>query len=61
MYACICRNLRDRDVQTAKAAGAKNPAQVFKHHGTRPNCGSCLQYIQEQLDAPTSDETPPAA
>lgn len=50
MYLCICRAIRERDVDAAVKAGARRPADVFRARGQSPQCGSCTCDIRERID-----------
>ncbi len=45
MIICVCRRLNTKKVESAIQAGAKTPARVLAHHGTRFNCGKCRPEI----------------
>jgi len=51
MYVCNCNGVRQREVETAIAAGAVNPRQVLAHHGHEPCCGQCLPEIAACIGA----------
>ncbi len=54
MIICICRNINDKGVREAVAAGARSPEDVQAHHGCAFNCGKCRcsigEVIAETLD-----------
>ncbi len=60
MIICVCRALNTVKVNDAIAAGARSPAQVHGHHGTKINCGKCCEtvcgMIREQMGASCEDE-----
>lgn len=49
MYLCICRAIRERDVDAAVRAGARRPADVFRACGTSPQCGTCVCDLRERI------------
>ncbi|WP_142850031.1 bacterioferritin-associated ferredoxin [Telmatospirillum sp. J64-1] len=49
MIVCVCNNLNEKKVNQAIGAGACSAAQVFKHTGTRPQCGRCLTHMRDML------------
>jgi bacterioferritin-associated ferredoxin len=49
MYLCICRAIRERDVDAAVRAGARRPADVFRACGTSPQCGTCACDLRERI------------
>ena len=50
MYLCICRAIRERDVDAAVRAGARRPVDVFRACGQSPQCGSCACDIRQRID-----------
>ena len=49
MYICICRAIKEREVEAAVRAGARRPADVFRACGTSPQCGSCACDMRERI------------
>jgi bacterioferritin-associated ferredoxin len=49
MYICICRAIRDREVDAAVRAGARRPVDVFRACGKRPQCGTCACDMRERI------------
>ena len=41
MYICICKAIREREVDAAVRAGARRPSDVFRVCGKSPQCGTC--------------------
>lgn len=58
MYVCICNVLTDRDVTSARDAGARTARDVYRFHGCRPQCGRCLAKVRDTLGRPAGDEGP---
>lgn len=56
MILCSCNRITDRDIKQAQLAGAQTPKQVYQYVGLKPNCGSCIQSIREELDLNLSDK-----
>ncbi|HZP99803.1 MAG TPA: (2Fe-2S)-binding protein [Reyranella sp.] len=57
MYLCICRAIRERDVDAAVRAGARRPVDVFRACGQSPQCGSCACDIRRRIaDTVARDE-----
>jgi bacterioferritin-associated ferredoxin len=56
MYICICRAIRDRDVDAAVRAGARRPADVFRACGQSPQCGGCACEMRQRIDQTISAE-----
>jgi bacterioferritin-associated ferredoxin len=50
MYICICRAIREREVDAAVRAGARRPADVFRACGQNPQCGSCAIDMRRRID-----------
>ncbi len=50
MYLCICRAIRERDVDAAVRAGARRPVDVFKACGKAPQCGGCAPDLRKRID-----------
>jgi bacterioferritin-associated ferredoxin len=57
MYLCICRAIRERDVDAAVRAGARKPADVFRACGKSPQCGTCACDLRERIAQVTLRET----
>jgi bacterioferritin-associated ferredoxin len=57
MYLCICRAIRERDVDAAVRAGARRPADIFRACGTNPQCGGCASDLRQRISRTISDET----
>ena len=51
MIICICNRLSEGAVRNAAGAGAVSPDHVFEHCGGQVNCGKCLDFMEEILDA----------
>ena len=49
MYICICRAIRDREVDAAVRAGARRPVDVFRACGKSPQCGTCACDMRERI------------
>jgi bacterioferritin-associated ferredoxin len=56
MYICICRAIRDREVDAAVRAGARRPADIFRACGKSPQCGSCACDMRERIADTMSQE-----
>jgi bacterioferritin-associated ferredoxin len=50
MYLCICRAIRERDVDAAVRAGARRPVDVFRACGQNPQCGGCASDMRKRID-----------
>ena len=49
MYVCICRAIREREVEAAVRAGARRPSDVFRACGTSPQCGGCATDMRDRI------------
>jgi len=49
MFICICRAIREREVDAAVRAGARRPADVFRACGKSPQCGSCSGEMRRHI------------
>jgi len=56
MYVCICRAIRDREVDAAVRAGARRPVDVFRACGKSPQCGSCASDLRKRITQTISSE-----
>lgn len=50
MFICVCQRITDRDFDAAVAAGAADCDGVFAFKKAVPQCGQCLELMQEMLD-----------
>jgi bacterioferritin-associated ferredoxin len=50
MYLCICRAIREREVDAAVRAGARRPVDVFRACGKSPQCGGCTPELRKRID-----------
>ncbi|MGR8946441.1 MAG: (2Fe-2S)-binding protein [Gammaproteobacteria bacterium] len=51
MYVCICNNVRESDIDTAIAEGARSLACVEQRLGVGSCCGQCVPRATEYLEA----------
>ena len=56
MYICICRAIREREVDAAVRAGARRPVDVFRACGKSAQCGSCACDMRERIAATIARE-----
>ncbi len=49
MYICICKAIREREVDAAVRAGARRPSDVFRACGKSPQCGTCACDMRERI------------
>jgi bacterioferritin-associated ferredoxin len=50
MYLCICRAIREREVEAAVRAGARRPVDVFRACGHTPQCGGCAADMRTHIE-----------
>jgi len=55
LYVCNCNGIRERECRAAIDAGARRPADVFRHCQAEAQCAKCVcdmrRMIQEQDQA----------
>ncbi len=56
MYICICRAIRDSEVDAAVRAGARRPVDVFRACGQSPQCGSCAGEMRRRIQQTVASE-----
>ena len=56
MYICICRAIRDREVDAAVRAGARRPADIFRACGKSPQCGTCACDMRQRIEQTIKNE-----
>jgi bacterioferritin-associated ferredoxin len=50
MYLCVCRAIREREVDAAVRAGARRPVDIFRACGKSPQCGGCAPELRKRID-----------
>jgi len=53
MIICSCNVISDKDVKACAANCAtcpRNARDVYRHLGTKPKCGRCVQRVQSVLE-----------
>lgn len=50
MYLCVCRAIREREVEAAVRAGARRPVDIFRACGKSPQCGGCAPELRKRID-----------
>ena len=50
MYLCVCRAIREREVEAAVRAGARRPVDVFRACGKNPQCGGCAPELRKRIE-----------
>jgi bacterioferritin-associated ferredoxin len=49
VYVCNCNGIRERDAHRAIEAGARKPADIFRHHQCSPQCAKCVCDMRRML------------
>ena len=50
MIICVCNSISDKAINIAITSGANTPSLVYKSCGTKPQCGSCTEYIKQEIN-----------
>jgi len=50
MYVCNCNGIRERHAREAIEAGARRPADVFRHCGAKPQCAKCVCDMKAMIE-----------
>ena len=50
MIICVCNAISDKAIATAVTSGANTPSLVYKSCGAKPQCGSCSEYIKQEIN-----------
>ena len=51
MIVCICNRITESEVKMAARCGATTPEAAYACQGCEVQCGCCLDYAQEVIDA----------
>jgi bacterioferritin-associated ferredoxin len=51
MIVCVCNRITESEVRKAARAGASTPEAAYACHDCEVQCGCCLDYAQELIDA----------
>ena len=51
MIVCSCNVIREDEIRAEARKGARSPEDVYAAMGCEPQCGCCLDYAQELIDA----------
>ena len=51
MFVCICNRITESEVRKAARCGATTPDAAYACEGCEVQCGCCLDYAQEVIDA----------
>jgi len=50
MIICVCNAISDKAIAIAVTSGANTPSLVYKSCGAKPQCGSCTDYIKQEIN-----------
>ena len=50
MIICVCNSISDKKINTVVTSGANTPSLVYKSCGAKPQCGSCTEYIKQEIN-----------
>ena len=51
MIVCSCNVIREDEIRAEARKGAGSPEDAYAAMGCEPQCGCCLDYAQELIDA----------
>jgi bacterioferritin-associated ferredoxin len=51
MIVCVCNRITEGEVRDAARRGSRTPEAAYASLGCEPQCGCCLPYAQELIDA----------
>ena len=51
MIVCVCNRLTEDEVRDAAAKGERTPERAYDCLGCEVQCGCCLDFAQEVIDA----------
>lgn len=62
MYVCICNALRESQIrELAVERPAASAEEIYADLGVDPDCGSCLYFAQDVIDAERAKLAAPVA
>ena len=51
MIVCSCNVIREDEIRAEARKGSRSPEDAYAAMGCEPQCGCCLDYAQELIDA----------
>jgi bacterioferritin-associated ferredoxin len=54
MIVCLCNALRERDIREQARGGARCEREAYRRLGCRPQCGQCLTFARQLVQAETA-------
>lgn len=55
MVVCSCNAIREDEIRAAARRGCPCPDSAYRSLGCQPQCGACLCYAQDIIDAERTD------
>ena len=49
MIICVCNSISDKAINNAVTSGANTPSLVYKSCLAITHCGSCTEYINQEI------------
>jgi bacterioferritin-associated ferredoxin len=50
MYVCMCHGHRDAEIREQARKGRRTALEAYRALGDEPDCGTCLDAMQEIID-----------
>jgi bacterioferritin-associated ferredoxin len=50
MIVCICNAITEQELREVAGRDARTPEAAYARLGCEPQCGCCLDYVQEIID-----------
>ena len=49
MIICLCNNISEKEIEDAIERGSTKASDVHDALGSKPQCGSCMDYIKDKI------------
>ena len=49
MIICLCNNISEKEIDEAILRGSSKAPDVYESLGCKPQCGSCMDYIEDKI------------
>ena len=49
MIICLCNNISEKEIEDAIERGSTKASDVHEVLGCKPQCGSCMDYINDKI------------
>jgi len=50
MFVCICNRITEKELRAVARAGATSPERAYACFDKEPQCGCCLDHVQDIID-----------